>query len=264
VGEAVISIFSLIYKSTKYIDAVYGSIVRHTPEIQNGTAEFFFVANGATDRVKSHLRERDIPHYIVDHEVQTLAQVEALGFAAPEYMCRVYKGYNFGLDRCKGDVVVPINSDHLFSPNWLSRLVAHVDDKTLPSSLLVEPGHPRFRVFHAAVQGAFGRTPETFQEGAFLDFAASIARPGETKKGGAYMPVAMLKDAVMRVGKYPEGNLAVPPNEEYRVIAKRGRQRYSVAFGDIVLFHKLRQLGFEHVTALDSIVYHIKEGEKDE
>lgn len=258
-----ISIFSLIYRSTKYIDALYDSIVRHTPELSDGRAEFFFVANDATDKVLGHMRERGIPHYAVSHEVRTLREIEAQGFAAPEYMCRVYKGYNFGIDRCKGDVVVPVNSDHLFSPNWLGNLVAHLDEKTAPASLLVEPGHPRHGVFPKAVKGNFGRSPETFSEGAFLDFVASNTQPGVTRPGGAYMPVAFFKDALVRAGKYPEGNLAVPPHEQYRPIMQRGR-KYGTAYGDIVLFSNLEKLGIRHVTAMDSIVYHIKEGEKDE
>ena len=41
-----ISIISLIYRSTKYADAVYDSVLENTPKIKTGEARFFFVANG--------------------------------------------------------------------------------------------------------------------------------------------------------------------------------------------------------------------------
>jgi len=257
-----ISIFSLIYKSTKYIDALYDSIRRHTPALQDGSAEFFFVANDATDRVKSHLVEKNIPHYILDNDYVPLQQMQAKGFAHPEYMRRVYRGYNFGTERCRGDIVVPINSDHLFAPGWLENLVKHVSEMTVPSSLLVEPGHPDHGLFPEACPGDFGRSPESFQEEAFIQHVSGISAP-ETRPGGAYMPSAFTKEMLLRAGGWPEGNLAVPPNNQYRSIMQAGNP-YGIAYADKVLFYNLKQLGVDHITALDSIVYHIKEGEKDE
>jgi len=257
-----ISIFSLIYRSTKYIDALYDSIIRHTPDIRQGNAEFFFVANDATDLVKSHLIDNDIPHYICDNDYVPLPQMQAQGFAHPEYMRRVYRGYNFGVDRCQGDVIVPVNSDHLFAPHWLENLVRHVSETTVPSSLLVEPGHPDHGLFPHAIAGDFGRSPEAFREDAFIQHVESIATP-DTRPGGAYMPSAFMKEMLLRAGCWPEGNLAVPPNNQYQAIAQPGSP-YSIAYADKVLFYNLQQLGVAHITALDSIVYHIKEGEKDE
>ena len=43
----------------------------------------------------------------------------ALGYGAPEYMSRVYRGYNEGIRAAAGDYVVLINSDNYFSPDWL-------------------------------------------------------------------------------------------------------------------------------------------------
>lgn len=261
-GSAVISIFSLIYKSTKYIDYLYSSLRRFTPMLDNGEAEFFFVANDATDKVKNHLKEREVPHVIWDNDYVPLGAMQAKGFAHPEYMRRVYRGYNFGVDNCKGDIVVPVNSDHLFAPNWLENLIKHLDRETIPSSLLVEPGHSRHGVFPEADHRNFGKSPEGFDEKGFLAYVDKISED-DTRPGGAYMPSAFYKDMLIEAGRYPEGNLAVPPHTQYESFAQPGRP-YGIAYADKVLFFELAKLGLKHVTVLDSIVYHIKEGEKDE
>ena len=40
-----ISISSLIFKSPVYADSVWESVHKFTPELHNGEAEFFFIAN---------------------------------------------------------------------------------------------------------------------------------------------------------------------------------------------------------------------------
>jgi hypothetical protein len=77
------------------------------------------------------------------------------------------------------------------------------------------------------------------------------------------MPSAFIKKMLLRAGGWPEGNLAVPPNNQYQGIMQAGNP-YGIAYADKVLFYNLQQLGAAHITALDSVVYHIKEGEKDE
>lgn len=257
-----ISIFSLIYKSTKYIDGLYESIKKFTPLLESGEAEFFFVANDATDKVKGHLKSTGVPHFIWDNNIVPLEVMQARGFAHPEYMRRVYRGYNFGIENCKGDIVVPVNSDHLFAPNWLENLIKHLDRETVPSSLLVEPGHRQHGVFPEADHKNFGRSPEEFEEDRFLEYVGKISKD-ETRPGGAYMPSAFYKDMLIEAGRYPEGNLAVPPHTEYESFAQASKP-YGIAYADKVLFFELAKLGLKHVTVLDSIVYHIKEGEKDE
>ena len=56
-----ISIASLIYRSTRYADAVWNSAHAHTPHLSDGRARFFFVANDATEEVISHLEEKKYP-----------------------------------------------------------------------------------------------------------------------------------------------------------------------------------------------------------
>ena len=64
------------------------------------------------------------------------------------------------------------------------------------------------------------------------------------------MPCMFYKKTIQAMNGYPEGNPIVKNN-------------YIVP-GDRYMFQKLNNNGIKHITALDSIVYHFKEGEMDE
>jgi len=51
-----ISISSLIFKSPVYADSVWESVHKFTPELHNGEAEFFFIANDPTYELIEHLK----------------------------------------------------------------------------------------------------------------------------------------------------------------------------------------------------------------
>ena len=138
-----------------------------------------------------------------------------------------------------------VNSDNLFSPDWLENLYKHYDENTIVCSQLIERKHEKHPVFPLAIHGEFGNSPETFKEQEFLDFADSL-RENEVYEGGAYMPCMASKQTI---GHYPEGNPIVS-----------GRR----VSGDNFLFDSLALKGVKHITAKDSIVYHFKEGEMDE
>src|SRR5438105_3046344 len=101
-----VSIISLIYRSTGLADWVYESVRKFTPMIARGDAEFFFVANDPTQSLVRHLRVREYPHIINVNRRHTEDELFAMGYGAPEYMSRVYRGYNEGVRRAKGDYVV--------------------------------------------------------------------------------------------------------------------------------------------------------------
>ena len=60
------------------------------------------------------------------------------------------------------------------------------------------------------------------------------------------MPCVLHRETFLRVGGYPEGN------------AGEGVKEVS---GDKILFDKMAEAGFQHVTCFDSLVYHMQEGE---
>jgi len=246
-----VSIISLIYQSSALADWVHDSVHKFTPMIDRGEAEFFFVANDPTPGLVAHLRRRGYPHSINVNRRYSDEELFAQGYGAPEYMSRVYRGYNEGMRAAGGDYVVLINSDNYFSPDWLENLLKYSDRSRVISSTLIEREHPVFSVFPGAVHGEFGDSPETFDEAAFLSFAATIRRTG-LKAAGAYMPTLFHRDIAIQAGLYPCGNIA---GARFDDVAR---------YGDEAFFDVLKSLGLGHYTALDSIAYHLKEGERDD
>ncbi len=245
-----ISIICLIYKSIKLMDAVYESAMKYTPMLRNGEAEFIFVANDPTDSVVKHLAEKKYNFVINRNKHYTEEELFQMGYGVPEYINRVYKGYNQGILQAKGDRIVLINSDNFFSPDWLENLLKYSSFKKVITSQLIERCHEKFSVFPGAIEHNFGDCVENFKENEFVDFTYKVRKTG-LKKGGAYMPALMYRDAAIYAGLYPEGNIAGETKEEI------------VRFGDEKFYDKLSDMGIEHYTALDSIVYHLKEGERE-
>jgi hypothetical protein len=240
----VISIVSLIYRSTKYADSVWQSAHEFTPHLKDGRAEFFFVANDATDEVKAHLLRNNYAHVVQENERLSDAELIKRGLAPPEYMSRVYRGYNRAIEESHQNVVL-VNSDHRFSPGWLDALDRLSSPNRIVCSKTVERVHPKFGKFKYALEGDFGSDPASFQSEQFLKFC-KISSMRYLEDGGAYGPCMFNRAVAIRAGKYPEGNL---PNRRY---------------GDVEFFARLAAIGVSHVTACDSLVYHFKEGEKEE
>ncbi|MEG0577553.1 MAG: hypothetical protein RR500_06800 [Bacilli bacterium] len=246
-----ISIICLIYKSPKLADMVYESIKKYTPMLETGEAEFFFVANDPTESLVNHLENKGYSYFVKNNKKLTDKELFKQGYAKPEYIRRVYEGYNYGITIAKGKRVVLINSDNFFSEDWLENLIKYSEYKNIVCSTLVEPGHPEHGVFPGAIEQNFGNTVETFKENDFQKFANKIRKTG-IKRDGAYMPCLFYKDVAIQAGLYPLGNIA---GEDFETVKQ---------YGDMNFYEKLSSFGIEHFSALDSIVYHLKEGEKDE
>lgn len=241
----------MIYKSKHFADFVYESIHEFTPLIKRGEAEFFFIANDPSDSLLEHLQKKGYQHYVNRNLRYTEEELFSMGYGKPEYIHRVYKGYNQGILHSKGEIVVLVNSDHYFSPNWLENLLKYSDRSKIVCSKLVERKHPKFGIFPGAYNGEFGDNLNNFEKNAFLQFAEKFGKTG-LELGGAYMPCLFYKDMAFLAGLYPEGNIAGSTFDDV------------ATYGDIAFFGRLAQLGVQHVTALDSIVYHLKEGENDD
>lgn len=245
------SIISLIYQSGSFADWVYTSAKRYTPLIESGQAEFFFVANDPTPSLLHHLEKKNYPHIVNRNHLYTEGELFANGYGKPEYMSRVYRGYNQGILHAKGDYVVLVNSDNYFSQDWLENLIKYSDRQNVISSKLVERKHPLYDVFPGAIHGEFGDSAENFQESKFNKFALQVRKSG-LEMGGAYMPSLFHRDLLLESGLYPDGNIA---GLNFKEVTR---------CGDEALFDRLASLGITHYTSLDSIVYHLKEGEKDD
>jgi hypothetical protein len=216
----------------------------------SGEAEFFFVANDPSEKVVNHLQKMGYPHVIQRNNIFSNADRFEAGYAKPEYIGRVYAGYNRGIIEAMGELIVLVNSDHFFSPDWLEGLLKFSDRKNVISSTLVERKHPDYDIFPGAIHGEFGNHPANFQKENFLNFARKIHKTG-LESGKAYMPCLFHRDNAILAGLYPDGNLAgKSPDDVYQ-------------HGDVALFSRFAQMGIKHLTSLDSVVYHLKEGELD-
>lgn len=253
-----ITIVALIYNNKHFADFTVNSLERYTPKLHNGEAEFLFVANNATDDVKAHLKEKNYRHFIYDHELFTEEELAEKGFCYPRYIHGVYKAWNKAIE-LSSDIVCLINSDMGYSENWLENLLKHLDDTHVVTSKLVEPpirSRGRKVVFRNKWTGSrayaanFGRSISTFDQEGFNNFTKEKSVEG-VERGGAYMPLVMYKRQAELVGYFPEGNVAIH-GQPYT--------KYGQA-GDEVFMKRLAWEGIEFITSLDSLVYHLNEGE---
>jgi len=239
-----ITIFSLIYKDIDWLDFMYHQLLKYTP-LED--VEFYFIANDADESVISYMKENYIPFY--DYKNTKEHRKE-------HYINNVYRAYNYGVTKAKGDFVLMLNSDMAFSEGWLESLLSHCDEGTCISSRLIEQG--KLRTGKYGLEKNFGDSWQHYKEEEFQAYVSSI-KSNETKEGGLYMPLLIRKADFEAVGGYPEGNI-VPGTDIFNPeIAKAGQP---VISGDTAFIEKLASIGVKHFTAFDSVVYHFQEGEK--
>lgn len=242
-----ISISTLIYRSAAFADATWQSLHENTPHLHDGRARFFFVANDPTQELVDHLRMRRYPFVVQRNKQIPMERLKGMGYWLPEHINRVYLGFNRIIQESDEQLVI-LNSDMMYSPGWLEALEGHWNPNRIVAAKLVERSHPKFGVFPGAIHGEFGNHPQNFKKQEFLNFADQVRGVG-VAPGTAYAPVMMSRSKALEAGLYPHGNHLLDTGPVY---------------GDQVFFAKMRELGVEHVDALDSIVYHFKEGERED
>ena len=223
--DASVTLVTLVYRSLKWLDFVMDGV----DSSRNITRyRWLVVANDATPEVKAD------PRISVDFENEDPSEF---------YIPRVYRAWNAGVLEAPTQLVVMTNSDMYHADYWLDELVAikKSNNKTVPTSLLVESGKvpsglPEF------VRN-FGMNPDEFQKDAFRKHAATVRQERTTQAGGLYMPILVDRQEFADIGMYPPGN---PPGTT----------------GDKDLIRRYQEAGFQHVTALGSVVYHCVQGEQ--
>lgn len=244
-----ISVFCLIYKSTQYMDFMYDQLIQFTPMIRDDWAEFFFVLNDPTNEVVEHAKKKGYPFIHIDNERLTNDELFARGIGCPEYMNRVYKGYNAGIEHARGEVIVMLCSDQCLSPDWLENLLKYLAPGTCITSMSIE--RSGYKTLPGQYTGDFGDHPNRLDL-RYLDAIKKLKMTGLVR-GGAYMPLAMYREDAFKVGLFPEGNIAGSTFDD--IPTQCGDERF---------ISNLRDIGVERYTSLDSVIYHIKEGERDE
>lgn len=235
-------VVGLIYKSTAYLDLMMQGIRKYC--LCDESVDYLIVGNDPVESVSTKLVAENIKH-IIYHDPKP----------QDYYLNRVYRAWNFAGRQAEGDILVFINSDMGFSPNWLQNLLAALTETTIPCSRLVESGK-LLSGMHAIGDKDFGRSPDSYREQDFLSFASAISN-NSIEPGGLFMPCAIYKKDFIASGGYPEGNIygsgagtMVGP---------------ILQSGDDYFFHKNPIMATKsHITVFNSVVYHIQEGEKDE
>lgn len=227
--NAAVTLVVLTYRSLEWLDWCMAGVDSAETDVRY---RWLVVANDATPEVAED------PRISVDFNNEDPEEF---------YINRVYRAWNEGVLNAPTDLVVMLNSDMYASDGWLDELldVRRGDPRTVPTSRLVESG----RIPSAMPEFVrdFGQNPDSFVPAAFRLHAQVLRSdptlPGAIGPGKLYMPILVDRQEFFDVGGYPEGN---PPGTT----------------GDKDLIRRYSEAGFEHVTAMRSVVYHAQCGEQ--
>jgi hypothetical protein len=106
----------------------------------------------------------------------------------------VYAAFNHGVHVSDEDDTVVLLSDDMFvAKGWDVPYVKHIGNKVVCTGYLIEPG--ALEVSKRNVEKNFGKTPETFQESVFMQWADEFKKtiPEVVTGKGWYMPLVMRK-----------------------------------------------------------------------
>ncbi len=243
-----IEVISLIYKSVDYLSFICEQLKSPYCQVPGWEVRQRIVANDPTPEVLDALKSCGVPYSVYRDP-------------HPEdfYLNRVYRCWNHAGRTSASDNICFVNSDMMFSPDWLTNLLEHHDGKNIPCSRLIESG--KLRSGSYGLEKDFGKHPNSLRP---LDFALYSKQVSENvcKDGGLFMPCIFETLRFIDSGGYPEGNVFLHEN---KLVAGFPNDRPVYFSGDTFFFELLKYTyGMQHITVFDSIVYHIQEGEKDE
>jgi len=247
-----VEVVSLIFQSVQYLHFIADQLQSELCEVDGWDVGVRIVANDATPEVLEELPKIGIPYTVYNNPDPN-----------EFYLNRVYGAYNFCITSSEYDNIVLVNSDDRFSEGWLDNLIKHHDGVNIPCSRLIESGKMPSGM-HGVNLGDnhFGRHPNEFNvEG--WDKWVEEHKEDRTEPHGLYMPCLLEKKRIEEAGLYPRGNIFVDGD---KLVSGYPNDRPVYKAGDDFFFHQILEpkYGMKHITAFDSLVYHIIEGERDE
>lgn len=228
--DAEVTLVTLVYRSLRWLDFVMDGVEQAKNETKY---RWLVVANDSTAEVKADSR------IDVDFENDNPSEF---------YINRVYRAWNTGVLEATTQWVIMLNSDMVGADYWIDALMHQREYLTpcVPTSLLVESGKVPSGIPEYVKN--CGQNPNEFDRKAFLEYAEEISPSHNrlhagSEPGRLFMPILVDRQEFADVGMYPEGN---PPGTT----------------GDKDLIRRYKEAGFEHLTALGSVVYHAVMGEQ--
>lgn len=240
-----ITIGMLIYASPAYLENCLTSLDSHPNE--GIEQDYLVVANDPwlnmleylnSDKYKEFCAKLKNPVRTIIHNNEPLD---------PYWIQNVYSAWNRVLSECINDYIVFVNSDMLFTNNWLTNLAKYPLNgfyKTIPTSRLVEGG--RMPSLPGLISKNFGQSLGELDVQRFEEYAKSIEEKDLfTVDVGAFMPSLFRADNLRAIGGWHKNQNGVP--------------------GDQITAHLLkRNFGMRRIMCHDSIVYHWQRGESAE
>jgi hypothetical protein len=238
-----LEIIGLIYKSLDYLDLLESQLKSDFCKVEGWNIGVRIVANDANQKVLNKLKNLNINYSVYNDPKPN-----------DYYLNRVYRCWNYCGATSQYDNICFVNSDMVFSENWLGNLLKHHDGKSIPTSRLIESGK-----MPSGTHGFSYNCGNTAKQINYQlwDTVSERYSLNEISDGGLYMPCVFETKKFIESGMYPEGNIYVNGIGKLGIMIKSGDAYY---FQDILE----NKYEMKHITVFDSLVYHIQEGEKDE
>lgn len=243
-----ITVATLIYKSTAYLDFVLNSLLEHHSNIHE--VEYLIVCNDATDEVIAHAKQWEEGQHVKNLTRGTGPKVPEIKVVVHEnenpddwWIQNVYNAWNRCLEECTTEAICFVNSDMAFTDGWLDNLAKQDLRLFVPTSRLVES--ERMPSLPGLISKNFGQTLATFKKDDFEHFADHVKEDKLTGRVGAYMPSLFNTQTLRYIGGWSKNQAHIP--------------------GDRITFRRLyEKLGLYNVMCHDSVVYHFQRGESAE
>ena len=242
-----IELIALIYKSVDYLKMIHSQLISEKNHVDGWQIGYKIIANDATPEIVDFLKQNNI-----NHEIYNDPNPDDF------YLNRVYRCWNYGAKVSKYDNVCFINSDMVFSKDWLKNLLRYHTGKHIPCSRLVESGKMSSGKY--GISKYFGNHPRNLNFENWENWS-SQNKEARAMEGGLYMPCVFERQSFLKAGGYPEGNVF---NINGKLEIGHPNDRPVYKSGDTFFFEKMEShFGLKHITVFDSLVYHIQEGEMD-